>query len=143
MLVADSNESPGSLQDEDRDVTMYTVLVLDKSFAVISDLSPATTYVFRVQALGPEGTPGSYSPEYEFQTERHGMPPLPFPPLPDPPPPPPPGGRLLPPWGEWIILFFPPLVFVFTPPLCCRVINGSLVLSSLQRLPRSPTTPRW
>ncbi|CAL8338256.1 unnamed protein product [Merluccius merluccius] len=55
-------------KDEDRDVTMYTVLVLDKSSVQISDLSPATTYVFRVQALSPVGTPGSYSAEYEFQT---------------------------------------------------------------------------
>ena len=56
---------------------MYTVLVLDKSSATISDLSPATTYVFRVQALSPEGTPGSYSTEYEFQTLTHGTPPHP------------------------------------------------------------------
>ncbi|XP_059926301.1 ephrin type-A receptor 2a [Gadus macrocephalus] len=61
-------------KDEDRDVTMYTVLVLDKSSATISDLSPATTYVFRVQALSPEGTPGSYSTEYEFQTLTHAVP---------------------------------------------------------------------
>ena len=69
-----SNESMDCLQDEDRDVTMYTVLVLDKSFVQISELSPATTYVFRVQALSPVGTPGSYSAEYEFQTLPLGTP---------------------------------------------------------------------
>ncbi|XP_029007519.1 ephrin type-A receptor 2a [Betta splendens] len=54
--------------DGERDVTTYTVLILDKSSVQISDLSPDTTYVFRVQALGPEGNPGSYSAEHEFHT---------------------------------------------------------------------------
>ena len=34
----------------------------------ISDLSPGTAYMFRVQALSPEGKPGSYSMEHEFKT---------------------------------------------------------------------------
>ncbi|XP_071374053.1 ephrin type-A receptor 2a isoform X1 [Centroberyx affinis] len=54
--------------DNERDVTTYTVLVLEKSSVQINDLSPDTTYMFRVQALSPEGNPGSYSVEHEFQT---------------------------------------------------------------------------
>lgn len=54
--------------DSERDVTTYTVLVLEKSSVQISDLSPGTAYVFRVQALSPEGKPGSYNMEHEFKT---------------------------------------------------------------------------
>ncbi|XP_023852501.1 ephrin type-A receptor 2-like isoform X1 [Salvelinus sp. IW2-2015] len=54
--------------DSERDVTAYTVLVLDKSTVQISDLSPDTAYVFRVQALSPEGNPGGYSMKHEFKT---------------------------------------------------------------------------
>ncbi|KAJ8260211.1 hypothetical protein GJAV_G00178390 [Gymnothorax javanicus] len=54
--------------DGEKDVTTYTVLVLEKSSVQISDLAPGTSYVFRVQALGPEGNPGSSSVEREFQT---------------------------------------------------------------------------
>ncbi|XP_072238096.1 ephrin type-A receptor 2a [Leuresthes tenuis] len=54
--------------DGERDVTTYTVLILDKSSVQINDLTPDTTYMFRVQAQGPEGTPGSYSTEHEFNT---------------------------------------------------------------------------
>ncbi|KAG9332748.1 hypothetical protein JZ751_014847, partial [Albula glossodonta] len=34
----------------------------------INDLMPATAYLFRVQALGPEGSSGSYSEEFKFET---------------------------------------------------------------------------
>uniref|UniRef100_A0A672GT14 receptor protein-tyrosine kinase n=1 Tax=Salarias fasciatus TaxID=181472 RepID=A0A672GT14_SALFA len=51
-----------------RDVTTYTVLILEKSSVQINDLTPDTTYLFRVQALGPDGNPGSYSVEHEFHT---------------------------------------------------------------------------
>ncbi|XP_046881577.1 ephrin type-A receptor 2a [Hypomesus transpacificus] len=54
--------------ESERDVTTYTVLVLDKNSAHIGDLSPGTTYIFRVQALSPDGHPGSYSMEHEFRT---------------------------------------------------------------------------
>lgn len=54
--------------DGERDVTTYTVLIVDKSSVQIHDLTPGTTYVFRVQALGPEGNAGSYSLEHEFHT---------------------------------------------------------------------------
>uniref|UniRef100_A0A8C4ILD0 receptor protein-tyrosine kinase n=1 Tax=Dicentrarchus labrax TaxID=13489 RepID=A0A8C4ILD0_DICLA len=51
-----------------RDVTTYTVLILEKDSVQINDLTPDTTYMFRVQALSPDGSPGSYSVEHEFQT---------------------------------------------------------------------------
>ncbi|KAJ8360736.1 hypothetical protein SKAU_G00172610 [Synaphobranchus kaupii] len=54
--------------DSEKDVTTYTVLVLEKSSVQISDLAPGTIYVFRVQALSPEGNPGSNGMEREFQT---------------------------------------------------------------------------
>ncbi|KAF7668510.1 hypothetical protein LDENG_00006960 [Lucifuga dentata] len=54
--------------DNERDVTTYTVLILEKSSVQINDLSPDTAYMFRVQALSPEGNSGSYSIEHEFQT---------------------------------------------------------------------------
>uniref|UniRef100_A0A8C7XV14 receptor protein-tyrosine kinase n=1 Tax=Oryzias sinensis TaxID=183150 RepID=A0A8C7XV14_9TELE len=52
----------------ERDVTTYTVRILDKSFVQITDLTPDTPYIFKVQALSPEGTPGSFSTEHEFHT---------------------------------------------------------------------------
>ncbi|XP_070693970.1 ephrin type-A receptor 2a [Pempheris klunzingeri] len=54
--------------DGERDVTTYTVLILEKTSVQINDLTPDTTYMFRVQAMGPEGNPGSYSVEQEFHT---------------------------------------------------------------------------
>lgn len=54
--------------DGERDVTTYTVLILEKSSVQINDLTPDTTYVFRVQALSAEGNPGSYGMEHEFHT---------------------------------------------------------------------------
>uniref|UniRef100_A0A8C1YGH9 receptor protein-tyrosine kinase n=1 Tax=Cyprinus carpio TaxID=7962 RepID=A0A8C1YGH9_CYPCA len=53
-------------------VTTYTVLVLEKNSVQISDLSPSTVYLFKVQALSPEGNPGSYSLEQEFSTLPQG-----------------------------------------------------------------------
>uniref|UniRef100_A0A8B9LTZ1 receptor protein-tyrosine kinase n=1 Tax=Astyanax mexicanus TaxID=7994 RepID=A0A8B9LTZ1_ASTMX len=50
-------------------VTTYTVLVLEKDSVQIIDLAPSTAYLFKVQALGPEGNPGSYSMEQEFSTQ--------------------------------------------------------------------------
>uniref|UniRef100_A0A8C8FBB7 receptor protein-tyrosine kinase n=1 Tax=Oncorhynchus tshawytscha TaxID=74940 RepID=A0A8C8FBB7_ONCTS len=54
--------------DDNLDVTTYTVLILEKSSVQISDLSPGTAYLFRVQALSPEGSPGGSSIEDEFET---------------------------------------------------------------------------
>uniref|UniRef100_A0A671WFP1 receptor protein-tyrosine kinase n=1 Tax=Sparus aurata TaxID=8175 RepID=A0A671WFP1_SPAAU len=55
-----------------RDVTTYTVLILEKTSVQINDLTPDTTYMFRVQAMSPEGHPGSYSVEHEFHTSPLG-----------------------------------------------------------------------
>uniref|UniRef100_A0A8C1Z6C9 receptor protein-tyrosine kinase n=1 Tax=Cyprinus carpio TaxID=7962 RepID=A0A8C1Z6C9_CYPCA len=65
------------LQENDEEiangkVTTYTVLVLEKNSVQISDLSPSTVYLFKVQALSPEGNPGSYSLEQEFSTLPQG-----------------------------------------------------------------------
>ncbi|XP_041638942.1 ephrin type-A receptor 2a [Cheilinus undulatus] len=54
--------------DGERDVTTFTVLILEKSSVQINDLTPDTSYMFRVQAISPEGNPGSYSVEQEFHT---------------------------------------------------------------------------
>uniref|UniRef100_A0A8C8DBQ7 receptor protein-tyrosine kinase n=1 Tax=Oncorhynchus tshawytscha TaxID=74940 RepID=A0A8C8DBQ7_ONCTS len=59
-----TGESPS---DDNLDVTTYTVLILEKSSVQISELSPATAYLFRVKALSPEGSPGG-SMEDEFET---------------------------------------------------------------------------
>uniref|UniRef100_A0AAR2J6M4 receptor protein-tyrosine kinase n=1 Tax=Pygocentrus nattereri TaxID=42514 RepID=A0AAR2J6M4_PYGNA len=64
-----------SLQEKDEEknkVTTYTVLVLEKNSVQIIDLSPSTVYLFKVQALSPEGNPGSYSMEQEFSTPAEG-----------------------------------------------------------------------
>ncbi|XP_062872054.1 ephrin type-A receptor 2 [Trichomycterus rosablanca] len=49
-------------------VTTYTVLVLEKTSVQISDLSPSTAYLFKVQALSAEGNPSSTGVEQEFST---------------------------------------------------------------------------
>lgn len=54
--------------DGARDVTTYKVLILEKSSIKINDLNPDTTYLFKVQAVGPDGNAGSYSMEHEFHT---------------------------------------------------------------------------
>lgn len=53
-------------------MTTYTVLILEKDSVQITDLIPDTSYTFRVQVLSPEGSPGSYSAEYEFHTSPLG-----------------------------------------------------------------------
>uniref|UniRef100_M4AU63 receptor protein-tyrosine kinase n=1 Tax=Xiphophorus maculatus TaxID=8083 RepID=M4AU63_XIPMA len=51
------------------DVTTYTVLILDKNSVQINDLTPDTTYLFRVLVkLSPEAMPGSYSKDQPFHT---------------------------------------------------------------------------
>ncbi|XP_013861652.1 ephrin type-A receptor 2a [Austrofundulus limnaeus] len=54
--------------DSESDVTTYTVLILEKNSVQINELTPDTAYMFRVQVLSPEGMPGSFSAEHEFQT---------------------------------------------------------------------------
>uniref|UniRef100_A0A674PKW4 receptor protein-tyrosine kinase n=1 Tax=Takifugu rubripes TaxID=31033 RepID=A0A674PKW4_TAKRU len=58
--------------DGERDVTTYTVLILEKNSVQIADLTPDTTYIVRVQVLGSEVNPGSHSVEHEFQTSPLG-----------------------------------------------------------------------
>lgn len=65
------------LQENDEEkasgkVTTYTVLVLEKNSVQISNLSPSTVYLFKVQALSSEGNSGSYSVEQEFSTLPEG-----------------------------------------------------------------------
>ncbi|KAM4610313.1 ephrin type-A receptor 2 [Polymixia lowei] len=55
-------------KDDNLDVTMYTVLLLEKSSVQINELVPGTAYLFRVQALTGEGGTGGSSMEDEFQT---------------------------------------------------------------------------
>ncbi|XP_039611416.1 ephrin type-A receptor 2 [Polypterus senegalus] len=49
------------------DEKSYTVLRCDQNSVTITNLSPSTKYVFRVQAVSAEG-PGTYSSEHEFST---------------------------------------------------------------------------
>ncbi|XP_019747044.1 ephrin type-A receptor 2 [Hippocampus comes] len=55
-------------KDDNLDVTTYTVLILEKSSVQISDLAPGTAYLFRVQALRSDGSPGDSSVEEQFET---------------------------------------------------------------------------
>lgn len=58
-------------QDASSDVTTYTVLILEKNTVQVSDLAPGTTYLFRIQAVGVDGSPGS-SMEEQFETSSEG-----------------------------------------------------------------------
>ncbi|XP_072305565.1 ephrin type-A receptor 2 [Eucyclogobius newberryi] len=53
--------------DASSDVTTYTVLILEKNLVQISDLAPGTAYLFRVQAVGTDGSQGT-SMEEQFET---------------------------------------------------------------------------
>ncbi|XP_051280918.1 ephrin type-A receptor 2 isoform X1 [Dicentrarchus labrax] len=55
-------------KDDNLDVTTYIVLILEKNFVQISKLAPGTAYLFRVQALSSDGTPGGSSMEEQFET---------------------------------------------------------------------------
>ncbi|XP_037131148.1 ephrin type-A receptor 2 [Syngnathus acus] len=55
-------------KDDNLDVTTYTVLILEKSSVEISDLAPGTAYLFRVQAVGSDGSPAGSSVEEQFET---------------------------------------------------------------------------
>ncbi|XP_048096905.1 ephrin type-A receptor 2 [Alosa alosa] len=48
--------------------TTYTVLILENTSVQIPDLAPGTAYLFRVQALNADGTPGTDVMEHEFTT---------------------------------------------------------------------------
>ncbi|XP_049920990.1 ephrin type-A receptor 2 isoform X2 [Epinephelus moara] len=59
-------------KDDNLDVTTYIVLILEKNFVHINDLTPGTAYLFRVQALGSDGSPGGSSMEEQFETSSEG-----------------------------------------------------------------------
>lgn len=48
------------------------MLILEKNSVQISDLAPGTAYLFRVQALSNDGTPGGSSVEEQFETLLEG-----------------------------------------------------------------------
>uniref|UniRef100_A0A671UL86 receptor protein-tyrosine kinase n=1 Tax=Sparus aurata TaxID=8175 RepID=A0A671UL86_SPAAU len=65
-------------KDDNLDVTTYTVLILEKNSVQIKDLVPGTAYLFRVQALSSDGSPGGSSMEEQFETSgtegnQHGQ----------------------------------------------------------------------
>lgn len=53
-------------------MTTYIVLLLEKNSVQITDLTPDSTYVVRVQVVGPEVNPGSHSVEHVFHTSPLG-----------------------------------------------------------------------
>uniref|UniRef100_A0A3B4TEQ0 receptor protein-tyrosine kinase n=1 Tax=Seriola dumerili TaxID=41447 RepID=A0A3B4TEQ0_SERDU len=55
-------------KDDNLDVTTFIVLKLEKNSVQISDLAPGTAYLFRVQALGSDGSPGGSSVEEQYET---------------------------------------------------------------------------
>ncbi|KAM9752541.1 ephrin type-A receptor 2 isoform 2-T2 [Menidia menidia] len=59
-------------KDDNLDVTTYIVLILEKSSVKVSDLDPDTAYLFRVQALSSDGSPGGSSMEEQFETLSDG-----------------------------------------------------------------------
>lgn len=61
-----------SPQDDNLDVTTYTVLLLEKNFVQIHELAPGTAYLFRVQVLSSDNSPGGSSMEEQFETLIEG-----------------------------------------------------------------------
>lgn len=61
-----------SFQDDNLDVTTYTVLLLEKNLVQINELAPGTAYLFRVQALSSDNSPGGSSMEEQFETLIEG-----------------------------------------------------------------------
>lgn len=53
-------------------MTTYTVLLLEKNSVQISELAPGTAYLFRVQALSSDNSPGGSSMEEQFETLIEG-----------------------------------------------------------------------
>uniref|UniRef100_A0A3B3WRF9 receptor protein-tyrosine kinase n=3 Tax=Poecilia TaxID=8080 RepID=A0A3B3WRF9_9TELE len=60
-------------KDNKIDVTTYVVLKLEKNSVQISDLSPGTAYLVKVQALGDDGNQGVSSLEEQFETLSEGQ----------------------------------------------------------------------
>lgn len=73
LFIEFLSDLPSSVcQDDNLDVTTYTVLILEKNLVQISDLTPGTSYLFRVQALGGDGSTGGTSMEEQFETLPEG-----------------------------------------------------------------------
>lgn len=53
-------------------MTTYTVLLLEKNSAQIIELAPGTAYLFKVEALSSDGSPGGSSMEEQFETLIEG-----------------------------------------------------------------------
>uniref|UniRef100_A0A674N9T9 receptor protein-tyrosine kinase n=1 Tax=Takifugu rubripes TaxID=31033 RepID=A0A674N9T9_TAKRU len=58
--------------DDNLDVTTYTVLILEKNSVQIHKLAPGTAYLFRVQALSSDDSSGGSSMEEQFETLIEG-----------------------------------------------------------------------
>uniref|UniRef100_A0A665X610 receptor protein-tyrosine kinase n=1 Tax=Echeneis naucrates TaxID=173247 RepID=A0A665X610_ECHNA len=54
-------------------VTTYNVVKVERNSAQINDLLPGTVYLFRVQALGNDGSTGGASMEEHYETSSEGM----------------------------------------------------------------------
>lgn len=54
-------------------MTTYTVLLLEKNSVQIHELAPGTAYLFRVQALSSDDSPGGSSMEEQFETLIEGI----------------------------------------------------------------------
>ncbi|XP_053704767.1 ephrin type-A receptor 2 isoform X2 [Synchiropus splendidus] len=61
-------------KDDNLDATTYIVRILEKTSVQIFELSPGTSYLFRVQALTSDGSPGGSSIEEQFETSSDGTP---------------------------------------------------------------------
>lgn len=59
-------------KDDNLDITTYVVLILEKNSVQVTDLAPGTAYLFRVQALSIDGSPGGSSMEEQFETLSEG-----------------------------------------------------------------------
>ncbi|KAG7520841.1 ephrin type-A receptor 2-like isoform X2 [Solea senegalensis] len=59
-------------KDDNLDGTTYVVHRFEKNSVQINDLTSGTAYLFRVQALGSDGSPGGSSMEEQFETSSEG-----------------------------------------------------------------------
>ncbi|XP_058498855.1 ephrin type-A receptor 2 isoform X2 [Solea solea] len=59
-------------KDDKLDGTTYVVHRFEKNSVQINDLTSGTAYLFRVQALGSDGSPGGSSMEEQFETSSEG-----------------------------------------------------------------------